>query len=224
MYPRGRCYVHPDKKLVFIPTYKVASNAISQTLGMQGKSRNEFPWASADQFFKFAVVRNPVDRFVSAATMFISTPSIHMRGTPADPPTPEVQAIYSLSTRPEQMQAFLELSEQRYPDAFDTHFRSQISCLYAPDGRPFPLDRLLPIEHLRAFSTHTLGVEIPVKFSGESSVKEELKASLTPAIIDRIVELYQTDYYLHLELNRTKDVDLNEFVQQDIRRTQDASA
>lgn len=223
MYPRGRCHISHPKKMIFIPTYKVASNALVNNLSL--RNHMDFQWQYADEYTVWAGTRHPVDRFVSAAAMFISTPSIHMNGTKADPSRPEVRAVYGLSTTGEKALRFLEMCEETYPGAFDTHFRSQISCLYQEDGRVLPLDFIVPLDKISGWVEGKWGVNIPKEFSSDQTTKDEIWSVITPDVFDRIEALYKTDLLLYQDAQVSLIPNrLNEYVQLEETRRQNESA
>lgn len=222
MYPRGRCYISHPKRVIFIPTYKVATNAIVDCFELTNSMN--FQWKFAKAYNVFAVVRHPVPRFISAVSMFLADPAIHKEGRATDPSTPEIRAVYNLSTVADQFLRFLEMSEQAYPGAIDTHFRSQMACLYQENLKVLPVDTLLRLEDLTPWAARTYGVTVPTMFSGDPGIKEEIKGTFDKRITDRIESLYQTDLELYEDICNGALEPLVGYVETEENRRTDAAS
>lgn len=128
--------LHEEKKIAFIYVPKNASESFRAILGKQGfRNRVSFNHVAETvrESFKFAVLRNPIDRYVSA----------YLEGSKK-----EFKQMEGSLTLDEHWDRFVRLIPKRGEGVWDEHLFPQYLHLIEKDGTPLVIDRFLFMDSL----------------------------------------------------------------------------
>jgi len=197
-YTPGRVLVSDERKLVFMAIPKVALSSVKLALGMRFEPT--FPFHLMHQgYMSFAIIREPVDRFVSGYTEVLVRMGDDMQDEPEI-----VQGLLSRED-PDRFMYFLEQVEERI---FDAHIEHQVNFLNDKEGHPFPVQKLFLMDRIHELE-EWLGLELPVVNKGSSLMRTdfspiptrmEIEPLVTSEVEDRIHNIYKQDTALYRDL------------------------
>jgi hypothetical protein len=126
--------LHEEKEIAFIYIPKNASDSFRAILGKQGfRNRVSFNHVAdvVRRSFKFAILRNPLDRYVSA----------YLEGS-------KIEFREASLTLDEHWERFVSLVPERGKGVWNEHLFPQYLHLIEQDGTPLRIDRFMFVETL----------------------------------------------------------------------------
>lgn len=155
---------------------------MSQTMQTELEHRGfrEIPQLPSGKFTKIAIIRNPIDRFISAYIMLIKD-FRHNKDLPV---------FKNAQLTPQTLKNFINLLEKRF---FNGHLRSQVSFL------PQEMDFYIIQEDLEKTPKNTPFPlkDLPIKNPQDNKDKQLIKGQLNKTLINKLKKIYKQDFELY---------------------------
>lgn len=181
--------IFPKLKAIFVHVPKTAGTSIEQTLCEPGRKvgghttaaqfKNYFP-AEFESYFKFAFVRHPLSRFLSAYAYLRSAPVYKALNN----------AIVHKCHSPENLAALLLASPEKFKDV--EHFRPQ--HFYLCDDQSVLLVKVFRFEQIEK-EWQTIQEKLDIR-RPLPRLNPSRKPVSTPALIPLIRQIYKRDFEL----------------------------
>lgn len=191
-------WIDHRRKLIYCKIPKNAGSSIMSIIDMPYENRYFHPVEHKD-YFTFAIIRNPIDRFFSGFEELcrrkskITVNSIFWK---YKNPHDKIRALV------DDMEVFMS----RNPYYFDPHIRPQTWYLSYDDGSPYMVNKFYNIENLdaaivdlynRGYLSHlTMPITVPRLNIGISDTRSFFNDT---DLIYRIQAIYQKDMVLYME-------------------------
>lgn len=191
IYPKGRSYVFNKHKFVFLHTYKTGSHSITHALKATDKpiEKLAFPQELIRKgYYSAAVVRDPVDRFCSALSMYYGNRDNWIW---KESITEEHRDILAPQTV-EAAHAMVDKLMEVYPEIYDSHLHPQYDLV-----EPFSVD-VVPMTNIEPWFTKRFGKAIGRNFASKKAVSDSVKEMVKSdrELLQRLTEFYAKDYKL----------------------------
>lgn len=197
----GLSWVNKEDKLLFLGIPKNASSSIRKTWESKGLDRCHFNNKSFEEYKKFTIIRNPLDRFASGVT------EIYTRRGTGEIKYP-MTTIHELSSANDIVKNVISLI--RKYSFVDVHIAPQIFYLRDQGNEFFQLDYILLFENLKDDLLQMYNdISKNVKLRFENKTKNHILKNQILQIIsedqrikDDIKELYLEDFEYYDKISK----------------------
>ena len=138
----GHTWMDHDRKLIYCKIPKNAGSTMMKVLGFSYERRYLHP-ADPEDYFVFAILRDPVERFFSGFGELCKRQSgvtVHSDFWRYEDPRDKLRALVDE----------MEVAMVRNPYCFDPHIRPQVWYLSYDDGSPYRVDKFYDVADLNA--------------------------------------------------------------------------
>lgn len=187
LHQKNTCIVDHDNKNTFIA---ISKNASTSLRGSMKKMEVITEYKNMDGYETIAILRDPVDRFLSAYE----------------------EAFYKRSTVPAHIkrsgsitaQMGMALDELMKGNYFDLHLMPQIWFITDVNGNLLPITKFIDFTNIKAELNEKCNLNMVHSSTTKSSHKAKLKNALNKDIIDKINDFYYLDNIIIQTLKLTK--------------------
>ena len=197
----GRSYSYPSHKFYHLHTYKTGSQSMTRTLlgsGAKMIEKGSFPYDLVKQGHTgVAVLRNPIDRFVSTISMYYEN---RVNWIWKESITQKHRDILDL-TDTDAMKNMVEELKRFYPKMYDVHLHPQIDLI-----SDYPVEIIL-YEDVRQWFKNRFKMDMILAGVSDPAIKEHVRDMIfsDPELVEDIMQFYAQDYQLRFEKGITDD-------------------
>ena len=202
----GTCWVNRDWGWCYVNIPKNGSNTFKEILKYRGFSEGNFNDESLENFKSFTVLRDPVERYISAYLEILDRYLEKHARLPDRYPLPCAFISDPTLSMLNRFDEFLQISEFAL---FDEHIQQQSWFLRQADGQHFQFDAVFNLETLNrdwhqflARWKLSLPSELPRRYTSRRSDEQRtLRRQIynSPSLLSRIRNLYLADIKLHTD-------------------------